>query len=107
MLIIFWFSSQPADEFPDFLDWDYAIKKTGHIIGYALLALSYSHIFGHQGRFLWLSWMLVIVYAMSDETHQSFIPGRRATIGDVLVFDNLGAVLGLWLDRMWTGKGNR
>ena len=34
---------------------------------------------------------------VSDEFHQSFVPGRFPSIWDVLIFDNLGAVISLWL----------
>jgi len=41
MSVIFWFSSQPSSNLPNF-DWaDKAIKKGGHMFGYALLAWSY------------------------------------------------------------------
>jgi VanZ family protein len=45
----------------------------------------------------WLAWLLAILYAGSDEIHQSFVPGRYPSIWDVLVFDNLGALTTLWL----------
>jgi VanZ family protein len=36
---------------------------------------------------------LAIVYAVSDEVHQRFVPGRTAAAGDVGI-DALGAVVG-------------
>jgi len=38
--------------------------------------------------------LLSVLYAVSDEWHQSYVPGRSATIQDVLV-DTAGACLGL------------
>ncbi len=38
-------------------------------------------------------------YAVTDEIHQAFVPGRQAQVGDVLI-DTAGAALGiaaLWL----------
>lgn len=96
MLIIFLFSSQPASELPD-IDWaDRIIKKGGHVAGYAVLSLSYWSAFKMQKEKRWLAWLLALGYAVTDELHQSFVPGRKPSVWDVLVFDNLGAVISLW-----------
>jgi VanZ family protein len=97
MVVIFLFSSQPADNLPNFLSWDYVIKKTSHAIGYGLLALSYFHFLKYDGKRYWLAWLLALIFSATDEFHQSFVPGRHPSIIDVLVFDNFGAALGLWL----------
>jgi VanZ family protein len=97
MIMIFIFSSKPGDDLPDFLDWDYVVKKTGHVIGYGLLALSYIHYFKYDKKRTWLAWLLAVMYAVTDEFHQSFVFGRNASAFDVLVFDNFGAVCALWL----------
>jgi VanZ family protein len=97
MGLIFAFSSRPGDQLPDFMSWDYLIKKSSHMLGYGLLALSFYRLLeGHPRRYR-LAWLLAVLYAMTDEFHQSFVPGRSATILDVIVFDNLGAMLTLWL----------
>ena len=102
MVVIFWFSSQPVTSLPNF-DWaDRIVKKAGHMIGYSLLATCYW--FGlEKGRDrLWLAWALAILFALTDEYHQSFVFGRHSTIWDVLIFDNLGALIGLWLANRYT-----
>lgn len=104
MTVIFIFSSQPGDNLPDFLNWDYAVKKGGHAIGYGLLALSYLHFFNYDKKRYWLAWLLAVLFSATDEFHQSFVPGRHASMIDVLVFDNLGAVTGLWLYSMLWGR---
>jgi VanZ family protein len=97
MLVIFLFSSQPSSNLPDF-DWaDRIVKKGGHMVGYGLLALSCWYPFAWVRGKRWLAWLLAILYAASDEIHQSFVPGRFPSIWDVLVFDNLGALTTLWL----------
>ena len=40
MLVIFAVSAQPGDNLPNFLTWDYVVKKTAHSLGYGLLALA-------------------------------------------------------------------
>ena len=98
MGVIFWFSARPSDELPNF-DWaDRLVKKSGHMVGYAVLAISYSHALGRQTYRNGLAWILALLYAITDEVHQSFVPGRNPSVWDVLIFDNVGAVLGIWLD---------
>ena len=97
MMIIFILSSQPSNELPNF-DWaDTIIKKGGHVIGYAILTLSYWYAFRLQENKRWLAWLLAVLYALTDEFHQSFVPGRHSSIWDVLIFDNLGAMTSLWI----------
>jgi VanZ family protein len=101
MLTIFLFSAQSSSELPSFDRADRIVKKGGHMIGYALLALSYWQGFAFKREKKWIAWFLVILYAVSDEFHQSFVPGRFPSILDVVVFDNLGALLGLWLFNLY------
>ena len=97
MLVIFLFSAQPSPGLPYF-DWaDKIVKKSGHVIGYALLTWSYWYAFGFNQDKRWLSWFFTVLYAVTDEFHQSLVPGRHASIWDVIVFDNLGALISLWL----------
>jgi len=94
---IFWLSSQPSDDLPDF-DWaDRIVKKGGHILGYAILAWSYLRGLDMQPRKRWLAWLLAMIYAVTDELHQSFVPGRYSSVWDVVIFDNLGALISLWV----------
>jgi VanZ family protein len=97
MLLIFWFSAQPSTNLPDF-DWlDRIVKKGGHMLGYAFLALSYWHMFAYQPGKQWLAWIFALLYAVTDEVHQSFTPGRFPSVVDVLVYDNFGALIAVWI----------
>jgi VanZ family protein len=97
MLTIFLFSAQPFTELPNFNWADQIVKKGGHMAGYALLALSYWRALGFRRERWWIAWGFAMLYAMTDEFHQSFVPGRQPSVWDVLVFDNLGALISLWL----------
>lgn len=103
MFLIFYLSSIPGDELgPDILIIN-LIKKTGHFIIFGVLAVLYFSTF--QGRktlvdtgsilFL-LSLFLTVLYAVSDEYHQSFTPGRHSSGYDVII-DACGAVTVLGL----------
>lgn len=97
MSVIFLFSSQPSEKLPD-LGWaDRFFKKGGHMLGYGLLALAYWHGLGWDRGKRPIAWLLAILYAGTDEFHQSFVAGRNPSAWDVVVFDNLGALFALWL----------
>jgi VanZ family protein len=96
MLAIFLFSSGQALDTPLGL-FDRILNKGGHVLGYGMLALAYWRMFEFKSGRRWLAWVLAVLYAMTDEFHQSFVPGRYPSLIDVLVFDNLGALLSLWL----------
>jgi VanZ family protein len=102
MAVIFVFSSRSSDELPDFGGWDYFFKKGAHALGYGLLALSYLRALPRRNYLL--AWFLAVLYSATDEFHQSFVPGRHASVVDVIVFDNLGAMIALYLQR---GKERR
>ncbi len=97
MLVIFAASSTPGNDLPDLGGWDLFAKKGGHMLGYALLAVGYLRglaegkvITSRRGA---LAVLLAVLYAVSDELHQHFVPGRDPSPYDVIV-DSVGAVLG-------------
>jgi VanZ family protein len=97
MATIFIFSARPSTDLPDFGLWDYLVKKGGHMLGYALLALMYWRGLNLEPGRKWFAWGLAICFAITDEMHQAFVPGRHPSPFDVFFFDNLGAILGLIL----------
>jgi VanZ family protein len=97
MISIFLVSAQPSSNLPNF-DWaDGLVKKSGHAIVYAMLALLYWRALDFNDRKLWVAWLLALLYAITDEFHQSFVPGRHPAVFDVIIFDNFGALISLWL----------
>ncbi|MCD6050031.1 MAG: vanZ like family protein [Verrucomicrobia bacterium] len=85
----------------------FGIRKTGHAVGYAVLAvlcwwaLSYPLRWTRdawQTRTALRAWSIASVYAITDELHQSFIPSRQGSALDVLL-DACGAWAGLMLVR--------
>jgi VanZ family protein len=97
---IFWFSSQPSTSLPNFNWADSIVKKGGHMLGYGLLVLSYLYALGMDSKKRWLAWLLAMLYAATDEFHQSFVLGRHPSVWDILIFDNLGALISLWITSM-------
>jgi VanZ family protein len=95
MALIFLFSSLPSTVIPSFGKFDFSIKKLGHMLGYALLAPAYLRGIGKKGSAeITVAWIMSIMYAFTDETHQAFVPGRSSSIVDIGI-DGIGALAGL------------
>jgi VanZ family protein len=76
----------------------FAVDKLAHFIEYAIFGFLTFRSFSHfkegirANLALLLSILFLSVFAMMDEYHQQFIPGRQADVADVAT-DLLGAVL--------------
>lgn len=72
------------------------VRKFAHMAEFALLAILLVKAWPvEKGRFV-CAFLAALVYALSDEYHQSFVAGRSSSIYDVGV-DAIGAVIGLGL----------
>jgi len=107
MSAMYWFSSQPSNELPDFGALDWLFKKSGHVFEYAALALWLWYALEFRKERIWVAWLIAFVFAITDEVHQSFVPGRFPSVWDVLIFDNLGAVIGLWFANRYSNKNDQ
>jgi VanZ family protein len=94
MVVIFFFSSLPSTSVPEFGIFEFSVKKGGHALGYMLLGRAFYYGLGRSKKAPWLAWGLCILYAATDEFHQSFVPGRSPHVLDVGI-DALGSLLGL------------
>ena len=75
---------------------NFLIRKATHLTAFGILSLLLFKSL-ETTRFPYiLAWCLTSLYAMSDEYHQSFMPGRTATYKDVLI-DACGALVVLTL----------
>ena len=78
----------------DFLH--HIIRKCGHLTEYFILSMLILRGIRAGEKGLYLRWVLVTIlivagYAALDEYHQSFVPGRTAAVGDVLI-DTAGGI---------------
>ncbi len=96
MLVIFFFSSLPGSEYPFNPNLAYYLERKGaHVIEYAILmflAVRFASSLFSRLSFkytLLLAGTFSILYGMSDEWHQSFVPYRGAKASDVAI-DGLG-----------------
>ena len=96
--------------FVDFVQdtsFDYAgrlMRKSAHFVAYLILGFLVSHTMKNETAAttdsVWkrrgASLLLCVAYAISDEFHQLFVPGRGPQLKDVLI-DGSGAALGILL----------
>lgn len=98
MTLIFMASGTSGSDLPRFGRWDVFVKKGGHLAGYALLAVAFLHGLASGRAFsrrqALLAVLLAALYAVTDEFHQGFTPGRSPSTEDVAI-DTLGATIGL------------
>jgi VanZ family protein len=80
----------------------FLVRKAAHFTEYAILALLAARAFRgsfHEWlrrRWFIISLLLIILYALSDEFHQSFVPSRTASIYDSMI-DIAGGLTALLL----------
>ena len=104
MELIFFLSAQPDLPHAPGPWLDTLLKKVGHAVAYGVLAWFYLRVlrqyFGGSRTLTVLrvvSVGLAVIYALSDEYHQTFVPGRNGNLFDVAV-DGVGACVAMWLD---------
>ena len=78
------------------------VYKLAHVLAYAVLAWLWWRVLAPQRQATWLvlpmAWVLSILYGISDEIHQLYVPGRSGRVADVL-FNAAGALLTVLLLR--------
>ena len=76
----------------------FIVRKSAHFIEYVVLgslALNCLKDYEISNR-IFLSIVFCVLYAITDEFHQTFIPGRSGLVFDVLI-DSCGALCGVFL----------
>ena len=78
----------------------FVVRKLAHFTEYAVLgflaarAFSTSSVRSLKRRWFLIALFLIVMYALLDEYHQSFVPSRTASIYDSMI-DSIGGVAGL------------
>lgn len=103
MALIFYLSSHSS--FPIINDknlsyWaDFVIKKIAHMIVYGVLMFFWFRALNDKlsikKAIVW-ALIITVLYAVSDEYHQSFVPDREGRVRDVLI-DSLAAAISGWI----------
>ncbi len=73
------------------------IRKNAHLVIYFVLGMLVINAFKRNGllgyKSIILAVLISVLYAVSDEVHQIFVPGRGAQVSDVII-DSIGVILG-------------
>jgi len=96
-----------------FLIFHFYLRKTGHVVGYGMLALlllrgwraTFDRVQEWSGRIMLeramlLAWIGTVFVASLDEWHQSFIPSRTGTVHDVIL-DSIAGLVFLLVAYFW------
>lgn len=119
MALIFYLSNQPASTsselsgsivqfFISLVSWlpitvdshmlHFLIRKSAHFVAYFILGLLTFHAVqlykGTNVHTIMMASLIAVVYAISDEFHQTFIPGRSGEMRDVII-DSAGSLIGI------------
>lgn len=107
MVVIFLLSAQSGLRVSDDTEVDKPFRVAGHLLAFATLAalLLAALSWGRRPRLrdALVAFGLSVVYALTDEWHQSFVPDRSGRLDDV-VTDAVGALMGLtvaWVALTW------
>ncbi|HCM82722.1 MAG: VanZ-like protein [Candidatus Gottesmanbacteria bacterium GW2011_GWA2_44_17] len=97
MIVIFLFSSRQKIALTDSYAVSFLVFKTLHLFEYIFLYLVSFRAFFNSGfrenqAFLW-AFTLTVLYAMTDEIHQAYVPTREGRLRDVII-DGLGGSFG-------------
>ena len=101
--LIFILSSIPNLK-TDLGGWDLILRKIAHITEYAILYLLTLRAFDNTGpqqhgrKTILAAFIFAVLYACSDEFHQSFVPGRGPSVIDVGI-DSIGVTAGYFINK--------
>ncbi len=82
---------------------DFIIRKTAHFLEYTVLfLLSFRSLKNtttlSKKKLILIAFLITVLYAISDEYHQTKVNGRTGKLTDVSI-DSLGAIFGAYLTK--------
>lgn len=109
MLLIFYLSSQQRLAISTEFTVNFLFFKSLHIAEYAILFLLIFRGFYRSFKTLslkyalWLGVIFTLIYAISDEIHQTFVPTRTGSLTDVFI-DSVGIFLAKYYTETYIEK---
>jgi hypothetical protein len=107
MALIYWLSDQPVLPHPmrQYGISDFLYDSVAHGVTFGLLALLAYRALPGRGPAPW-RWaaLWALFYGLADEWHQSFVPGRTASLAD-LAMDAAGIAVAVALILVWRRWG--
>ena len=82
----------------EFSVFSHFVRKSAHFIAYLILGVLSLHAIDKEKnptvRWFIKAFLICVLYAMSDEFHQLYVPGRSGELRDVLL-DSTGSLVGI------------
>lgn len=76
------------------------IRKGAHFFAYFMLGILVINALKKNEKIIWkdlvYALMICVIYAISDEIHQVFVPGRSGEVRDVII-DSAGSLSGIMI----------
>jgi len=98
--MIFVVSSGPVGSVSKVYWYDFAAKSLAHVVEYGVLTVLLFRALKGDGVDKFRAGVgaiiIAIVYAVTDEVHQYFVPGRDSRFHDVF-FDTIGAIVAVFI----------
>ena len=92
------FEKQPEEVKKNIIEeLQFITRKSAHFIGYMILGILASGLilqYENINKKYPLAFLICVIYAILDEIHQLFVPGRAGQVRDVLI-DSAGSLLGI------------
>ncbi|QZY55563.1 VanZ family protein [Crassaminicella profunda] len=90
---------------------NHIVRKNAHFFAYLVLGVLVMNAMrksgGYEYKYVVVALLICVLYAISDEIHQVFVPGRGPGVKDVLI-DSWGATVGtlvyLGIDKVVKGR---
>ena len=73
----------------------YVIRKIAHLLEYLILGILVANMIKNHCKKTYISFLVCVLYAISDEVHQLFVVGRQCQLLDILI-DALGSLVGIF-----------
>lgn len=86
---------------------NHVIRKNAHFFAYLILGILVANglrsigVIGYKA--IGFGLLICVLYAISDEIHQLFVPGRGGQVKDVII-DSAGAIVGILVYRRFGKK---
>lgn len=82
----------------EFSAFSHFVRKSAHFIAYLILGVLSLHAIDKEknptAKWFIKAFLICVLYAMSDEFHQLYVPGRSGELRDVLL-DSTGSLVGI------------
>lgn len=84
------------------------VRKFAHFFAYMILGILVTNGFKKNGskKVFLFSFAICVIYAVSDELHQLFVPGRGCELKDIII-DSAGSLSGIFLTKEYYGLSKK